>query len=184
MYNFKDITGQKFAKLTTISRAENNGKNTMWLCKCDCGNLVIVRSTHLTKSRTKSCGCLNKQINKNSKTWKGYEDISGDYYSNIKKGAKNRKIEFNITIQYLWELFINQDKKCALSGVELSFMPSMHRRKEGTSSLDRIDSSKGYIKGNIQWVHKNINKLKTDFPQDYFIEMCNLVSNYQCNKKL
>lgn len=45
----------------------------------------------------------------------------------------------------------------------------------GTASLDRIDSSKGYIKGNIQWVHKDINKMKNNYNQAYFINLCALV---------
>lgn len=48
-----------------------------------------------------------------------------------------------------------------------------------TASLDRIDSNKGYNKENIQWVHKYINKMKMDFNQDYYIEMCRKVSNYE-----
>ena len=41
-----------------------------------------------------------------------------------------------------------------------------------TASLDRIDSTKGYSKDNIQWVHKDINCMKMDFSQQYFIDLC------------
>jgi hypothetical protein len=40
-----------------------------------------------------------------------------------------------------------------------------------------IDSSKGYIEGNIQWVHKDINNMKWDFTQEEFINYCKLVAN-------
>ncbi len=46
-----------------------------------------------------------------------------------------------------------------------------------TASLDRIDSSRGYTLDNIQWVHKDLNKMKTNYPNDYFIKMCKYVAN-------
>ena len=42
--------------------------------------------------------------------------------------------------------------------------------------IDRIDSSKGYVKGNVQWVHKNVNLMKGKFDQEYFIEMCKKIT--------
>ena len=55
----KDLTGQKFGRLTVIERAENAkcGK-TRWLCKCDCSNEVVVQGDHLKCGLTQSCGCL------------------------------------------------------------------------------------------------------------------------------
>ena len=45
-----------------------------------------------------------------------------------------------------------------------------------TASLDRIDSNLGYVKGNVQWVHKHINVMKNIFNQDMFIFLCNQVT--------
>ena len=59
MGKLKDLTGQKFGKLTVIERAENDNRgNVQWLCQCECGNIVKVRSTNLITGNTKSCGCL------------------------------------------------------------------------------------------------------------------------------
>lgn len=57
----KDLTGQKFGRLTVISRAPNQGRYVCWNCECDCGNQTIVRATALTSGRTQSCGCLYKE---------------------------------------------------------------------------------------------------------------------------
>lgn len=62
MGRFRDLTGQRFGRLTVIERAEDQvsdkGKHqTMWLCECDCGNKSIVRASHLTDGRIQSCGC-------------------------------------------------------------------------------------------------------------------------------
>lgn len=59
---FIDLTGQKFGRLTVIRRAENKGKSVCWLCKCDCGNEVEVRSADLRNGMSKSCGCLRDEV--------------------------------------------------------------------------------------------------------------------------
>jgi nicotinic acid mononucleotide adenylyltransferase len=104
-------------------------------------------------------------------------------FTSIKKGAASRKIEFNITIEYLWELFLQQNKKCALSGMALSFADTRkNKNKKKTVSVDRIDSSKGYINGNVQWVHKTINIMKNSLSDEEFIEFCRKVSEKNSHK--
>jgi hypothetical protein len=56
---------------------------------------------------------------------------------------------------------------------------SYNVNKETTASLDRIDSSKGYIKTNVQWVHKKVNKMKQDTSVDEFKHYCKLICEYQ-----
>ena len=51
------------------------------------------------------------------------------------------------------------------------------RHNKSTASLDRIDSSKGYTIDNIQWLHKDINKMKWDFSQEKFLELCKKIVN-------
>ena len=61
-----DITGQRFGRLTAIKLIPKeertwSNKERAWLCKCDCGNEIIVRQRSLRSARmTKSCGCLRK----------------------------------------------------------------------------------------------------------------------------
>jgi hypothetical protein len=57
-----DLSGMRFGRLLVIHRVENIGKRAAWLCLCDCGANVIVQSTSLTRGNTKSCGCLQKDI--------------------------------------------------------------------------------------------------------------------------
>ena len=52
-----DLTGQRFGRLTVIASAENVGRDTAWLCRCDCENEVTVRTCYLRKGKTHSCGC-------------------------------------------------------------------------------------------------------------------------------
>ena len=61
--HFIDLSGQKFGKLTAIQRVENHisakgSRQTVWLCKCDCGNCTRVQAGNLKTGQVKSCGCL------------------------------------------------------------------------------------------------------------------------------
>lgn len=52
---FQDLTGQHFGKLTVMERAENKGRATRWLCRCDCGKLITVYASNLKRGFTTSC---------------------------------------------------------------------------------------------------------------------------------
>ena len=54
--------------------------------------------------------------------------------------------------------------------------------KNANASLDRIDPNIGYKRDNIQWVHKDINRMKQHYPEVYFVEMCGKVTDYICQK--
>ena len=63
MQKFKDMTGQRFGRLTVIERDLNNkGNGAYWLCKCDCGNIASVSGGNLRSGSTKSCGCLQTKL--------------------------------------------------------------------------------------------------------------------------
>ena len=63
-YNFIDLTGQRFGRLTVESRAANYEKNgdTKWNCVCECGAKKVAHGQNLRKGRTLSCGCLHKEL--------------------------------------------------------------------------------------------------------------------------
>ena len=177
-----DIFNIKFGKLQPLEKDINNKLKI--ICLCECGNIKSINRSHVIAGNTISCGCISKNGKLRSQ-WKGFGDISGDFwYSHIlrsargdKQGNKIRKPkEINITIEYIWNLFLQQNKKCALSAIELKF-PKNGKDKLYTASLDRIDSNKGYIKGNVQWVHKHINIMKNKFDNNYFIEICKQIAN-------
>lgn len=57
MARYRDLSTQKFGKLTPIEYRGMQGKQSYWLCKCDCGNEVTIRTSTLLNGNTKSCGC-------------------------------------------------------------------------------------------------------------------------------
>lgn len=52
------IIGQKFNKLTVIERAgTDNNRNSLWKCRCECGNIIITTAKSLKSNHKLSCGC-------------------------------------------------------------------------------------------------------------------------------
>lgn len=175
----KNLVGQKINMLLILEpiKKENN-KKVFWKVLCDCGTIKIMHSTCFTPTRTAySCGCHSGESRSN-KLWKGYEEISSSYWSSLKHGAKLRNFEFDITIEYAWELFLKQNRKCSLSGVDIIFTRNIKHGQ--TASLDRVDSTKGYIESNIVWVHKDVNILKSNFTNTQLIYWSKLI--YQHNQ--
>lgn len=64
-----------------------------------------------------------------------------------------------------------------LTGCELILPPTSE--KSGTASLDRIDSTKGYVVGNVQRVHKSVNMMKQSLPNHIFIDWCQKIAKHQ-----
>lgn len=175
----------RFGNLLILSKIENILNKEIWKCKCDCGKIVNKSSKTLKIGTSTSCGCMDISHQSGSKgpKWRGCGEISLFHFSCYVRGAYDRNLEFNITIEEVWNLFLKQNRKCALSGVDLVFAKTSKTKSTGTASLDRIDNKKGYTLDNIQWVHKDINYLKQDYDEKYFIEMCkNVTVNQQIEK--
>lgn len=106
----------------------------------------------------------------NNPKFTGYKEISGRYWARIKYRALQKKLEFNLDIKEVWDLYEKQGRKCALSGRDIVI--SSYRFNETTASLDRKDNNLGYIFSNVQWVHKDFNYLKNDLDQNNLLNMC------------
>ncbi len=166
---YNNLTGKKFGKLFVKSLHHlDDRQQCWWLCKCKCGKEKLIRSYNLSHGYTKSCGCINV---------KRHGDITGSYFSAIKYHAKSRNLVFGLKIEDVWELFLKQNKKCAISGVEINFDTKI--RGNTTASLDRIDSEKGYVAGNVQWVHKDVNQMKSNRNEIEFLKWIDTIHNYK-----
>jgi hypothetical protein len=97
-----------------------------------------------------------------------------------KHGANNRGIFFGISKDDVLGTFLNQEGRCALSGIDLDFKVdgSMENGLHGlrAPSIDRIDSSKDYLPDNIQITSAVINRMKANSPNEAFIELCRLIA--------
>lgn len=183
MRKAQDLTNKPFFNLTVQHRInETRNDRVLWQCICVCGTVTRYSTNHLTRkiNPVKSCGCLKKRNGVQHKQWTGAGEISGNFWYNhvvrSANGAKGRnKLKLDVTKEYVWDLFLKQGRKCALSGIEL-ILPKKWDDNSYTASLDRIDSSEGYTKENVQWVHKDINMMKRTYSQQHFVSMCKKVA--------
>jgi len=106
--------------------------------------------------------------------------VSISWFKKFDKNAKKRKIDFDITIEDVLKVYLDQGKVCSLSGIPIGWT---RMEKSHNISIDRIDSDKGYTTDNIQLVYPKINMMKFTYSQDEFIDMCKLVSNHTMSLK-
>ena len=187
--NPQDIVGEKFGQLAVLEflRTEpkkGNVNSYFYRCRCQCGKIVEMTRWKLITDHTKSCGCRKKRSGAANPMWKGYQEISRKFWSDNKARARKRKLAFEINIEEGWALYENQNRCCALSGLPLEMKApwdNANRRYHNTrtASLDRIDPTKGYVRGNLQWVHKEINHMKSDTAQSRFLELCQAVVRFR-----
>lgn len=160
-------------------------KITKWYKKCSnntCETIIYYsRSDGLARAKyenTECRKCSNNKLGPLGYRWKGYNELSKTKFTAIQYGALERHHEFDITMQQMYDAFIEQQQICKLSGVGL---PDINK-----ASLDRIDSTKGYTIDNIQWTNKYVNYMKRDMTDEEFWNWCIVIADFarsSANKK-
>lgn len=181
--------GTKFESLTILDIYKNEKNKTEVKCICNCGNEYITLLPYFKAGRKKNCKeCGRKKQKENIKlfykthsytqhhNFSGFKEIPLSFFNSIILNAKRRNIKFDITIEYLYELYIKQNKKCYFTDIELIL-----NKDSCNASVDRINSNIGYELDNIIWIYKPINNMKNDISIERFIEICCLISE---NKRL
>ena len=155
--------------------------------KClNCGNIYHTGHSVLNKKKNnKGLSVCHKCFEYGMKSKKKHtmctENISYSLYNMIERQARLRGIEFNLTPNYLEKIF---DGKCYLSGqpIKLKTLKTTNGKlDEGNASLDRINSLKGYVEGNVMWCDKKINIMKNKLNNDEFLVLCETIVNYKKN---
>lgn len=143
--------------------------------KCpSCKKTIIYQSSRAVWLGDKVNAMCRPCANKRQSTMKlSYKEIPISWFNGKIKNAKERGIEFDITVEYVYNIYLKQNKECSLTGVPLIFN---YKRDKCNVSIDRVNSSKGYVKRNIQLVLKDVNYMKYIYSQKRFIEICHLVA--------
>lgn len=174
--------GSVQGRLMVMSDPFKKGKLYYVSVKCNCGKeypVPLHRLTGVTKPRLNSCHACSGLRGGTNPKWSGYGDMPGSKYAPIRFRAQKIKhlaqgTDPIITIQECYDLMEAQDRKCALSGVQLDWK---------NASLDRIDSRRGYAVGNVQWAHKVVNYMKRTLSDEELIEWCTRIVNYQVTNR-
>lgn len=155
-----DLKNKIFNKLQVIELVERkSNRQYYWKCRCDCGNIIVVRAGALKNSHSKSCGCLNSVLNNPNK---------------ISHGMSRTRIYrawSNMKVRCYKKRFIGY-KDYGGRGIRVcdrwkdsfeNFWEDMNVSYRDNLTLDRIDNDKGYSKENCKWAttkEQNNNKRK------------------------
>lgn len=90
--------------------------------------------------------------------------------------ARKYGYEFDLTVDD-----IIMPKYCPLLGIEMFVTESRKGKKHSSFSLDRIDSSKGYVKGNVWVISMMANSMKSDSNYEDFKKMADNWKQYHEN---
>lgn len=169
---------------------ETEGTKLCSFCKKDLDvNEFVIASGNSAGGRRNVCKkCHVKE--KNISSSKNVDNFLAHLLNQAKTNAKRRKINFNLTSGELSRLYAEKDGKCALSGETMTYT-QLTEREIGSShilnpkniSIDRIDSSRGYIEDNIQLVCAIVNIIKYTLDKTELIGFCLDLDTHQIDKE-
>lgn len=183
---FKDLTGQKFGKLTVLKLSEKKRVKghvrTFWSCKCDCGKEVAIAVSGL-RGGTVSCGCIRKdmvvQMNYMKLSKNPIMSVAKRYYRSVYANKEGDTISFE-------EWLPLTQLPCAYCGTSFSNRLNKYRTRYNAkkvvsvteeqiessyfyyNGLDRVDSSKPHTKENVVTCCKTCNRIKSNMTVQEF----------------
>lgn len=177
-WQLKDITGQKFGRLTVIKRVgRNKQRQATWLCQCECANQITAVGCYLRSKRVMSCGCLRKDnllksITKHNKSrdkiYKVFTGMKARCYNKNSIEYKNYGAR-GIKICEEWlNNFLNFYDWAIANGYD-------ENTEHGKCTIDRIDVNGDYCPNNCRFVSNLIqqrNKRNNRFIEYKGIKLC------------
>jgi len=155
MPKVKDLEGKRFGRLTVVEYLGIDNHRAAWRCKCDCGNEKITYTTYLTTGVVSSCGCYQKERQREANTSHGgtYDRLYRTYHHMLGRcnNPNDNMYEWyggrGISVCDEWKNSYEAFRDWAFAN-----------GYDNTLSIDRINVDGNYEPGNVRWIplHENV----------------------------
>ena len=180
-----ELRGTRFGKLTAIEAAFKLGNRYHWLCNCDCGNAIVVKSSLLVAGSMTNCGCDSLAGNPRS-----HIIIRRQYNMTVVKRSRDMGRTNLISLEQFSNIIL---KSCFYCGASPSGFAKGIKWIKDTScvdndsfilvnGIDRIDSDKGYEIDNVRPCCNDCNSVKNNLKDDEFMGMVLRIYNHWAKK--
>ncbi len=165
----KNLLGNRVGDLMVIfdCGVNKSGKNTMWLCSCKCGNLSLQRTSDLSLSKVKSCGCSKRSMPQGKARF-------NHTLSRYKRQANQRGFSFELTEDQAWDIMA---QNCHYCGTPPSNVCERKTAYGGFvySGIDRVDNRIGYTFDNSVPCCHLCNWMKKDLTSEDFLDHVEMI---------